>query len=308
MQRGISAEQWAAIRALREDAVPTFPLLAEATGFNVSTIRERAAREGWRKQPFQSAVQRKARETILERCRQDACSVLAWAEGRMTVLALLAAAEQEWPGDAGSGAGGRQDGVGRGSAGDGREDTGPASTDAAAGDGGWHDGAGGRAARETGKGGGAGNGPADVAGRNGTSGLDGARGAGRNGGGARAAGWHAADRSEAGFFATNDGALLAEKLERLGRLLARQVDAIIETAEFAGARLDRPGLDEIAALLRLSEKALALSGPARAAEDGQETRSDEELAAMLALLDERVVELARLHAEWLVGEKDRQGG
>ena len=60
--------------------------------------------------------------------------------------------------------------------------------------------------------------------------------------------------------------------------------------------------------LTFAEKALALSGPARAAEDGQETRSDEELAAMLALLDERVVELARLHAEWLVGEKDRQGG
>lgn len=104
-----------------------------------------------------------------------------------------------------------------------------------------------------------------------------------------------------------EGALLGEALERLGALLARQVDAIVDAAETVGARLDRQGIDEVAALLRLSEKALSLAAGGHGAEDAQETRSDDELAAMLALLDDRVVELAALHAEWLVAAKDRAG-
>ncbi|CAG0994613.1 hypothetical protein RHIZO_02441 [Rhizobiaceae bacterium] len=247
MQRGIGAEQWAAIRALREDALPTFPLLATATGFNVSTLRERASREGWKKQPFQSAVQRAARAMALERSRADPRAVLAWAEGRLTVLALLAAAERE----AEAGAPG-----------------GTASDDA-----------------ETGG--------ATEAGPSAAYGA--AYGAGAGGAALPAA-------------AAGEGALLGEKLEKLAGLLARQVDAIVDAAEGAGARLDRQGIDEVAALLRLSEKALSLAADGgRGADETQETRSDDELAQMLAALDDRVVELAHLHAEWLVAAKDRAG-
>lgn len=248
MQRGIGAEQWAAIRALREDALPTFPLLATATGFNVSTLRERASREGWKKQPFQSAVQRAARATALERSRADPRAVLAWAEGRLTVLALLAAAEREAEAAAPGGT---------------------ASDDA-----------------ETG-------GPTGAA----PSAGPGAKDAAGTGGAAVPAA------------AAGEGAALGEKLEKLAGLLARQVDAIVDAAETAGARLDRQGIDEVAALLRLSEKALSLAADGgRGADETHETRSDDELAAMLAALDDRVVELAHLHAEWLVAAKDRAGG
>ncbi len=244
MQRGIGAEQLAAIRALREDAVPTFPLLAVATGFNVSTLRERASREGWKKQPFQSAVQRAARVMALERSRADPRGVLAWGEGRLTVLALLAAAQRE-------------------------------AEAAAAGGTAWGD-------AETGGATGAGPGAADDA-------------AGAGGAAAPAA-------------TTGEGAALGEKLEKLAGLLARQVDTIVDAAGAAGARLDRQGIDEVAALLKLSEKALSLAPGGQGVQEEHETRSDEELAAMLALLDDRVVELARLHADWLVEGKDRQGG
>ena len=49
MHPPISAEQWTALRALREGAPPVFPLLASAASLYPSTIRERASREGWRK-------------------------------------------------------------------------------------------------------------------------------------------------------------------------------------------------------------------------------------------------------------------
>lgn len=248
MQRGIGAEQLAAIRALREDALPTFPLLATATGFNVSTLRERASREGWKKQPFQSAVQRAARATALERSRADPRGVLAWAEGRLTVLALLAAAERE--AEAAAAGGTAWDDAECGGATDAGPSAGPGAKDAA------------------------GTGGAAVP-----------------------------------MAATGEGAALGEKLEKLAGLLARQVDAIIDAAETAGARLDRQGIDEVAALLRLSEKALSLAADGgRGADETHETRSDDELARMLAALDDRVVELAHLHAEWLVAAKDRAGG
>ena len=49
MHPPISAEQWTALRALREGAPPVFPLLASAACLHPSTLRERASREGWKK-------------------------------------------------------------------------------------------------------------------------------------------------------------------------------------------------------------------------------------------------------------------
>jgi hypothetical protein len=58
MHPPVSAERWAAIRALREGEPPIFPLLAVATDLHPATIRERASLEGWRKQEFQSRIVR----------------------------------------------------------------------------------------------------------------------------------------------------------------------------------------------------------------------------------------------------------
>jgi hypothetical protein len=69
MPRTISATRWAAVRALREGAAPTYPLLAVATNLHPATIRERASLENWEKQPFQSS---KAREAWPGRARPAA--------------------------------------------------------------------------------------------------------------------------------------------------------------------------------------------------------------------------------------------
>jgi hypothetical protein len=58
MGQPVSAERWAAIRALREGEPPTFPLLATATDLHPATLRERASRENWEKQDFQSSIAR----------------------------------------------------------------------------------------------------------------------------------------------------------------------------------------------------------------------------------------------------------
>lgn len=60
MYRYVSLERWAALRALREGEAPTFPRLAAATDLNVTTIRDRASRYNWAKQPFQSLREREA--------------------------------------------------------------------------------------------------------------------------------------------------------------------------------------------------------------------------------------------------------
>lgn len=60
MVQPVSVERWAAIRALREGEPPIFPLLATATGLHPVTLRERASRENWKKQDFQSRTVRES--------------------------------------------------------------------------------------------------------------------------------------------------------------------------------------------------------------------------------------------------------
>lgn len=55
MVQAISAERWAAIRAVREGKPPTFSLLAAATDIHPATMREKASLESWKKQGFQSS-------------------------------------------------------------------------------------------------------------------------------------------------------------------------------------------------------------------------------------------------------------
>ena len=250
MQRGIGAEQWAAIRALREDAPPTFSALAAATGIKPATLRDRAAREGWLEQPLQGAARRRGRAMLLARWRADPLEIEGRVAGRIGATAVPAASGSAAIADLLAAAAGGMNGM-TGEAGR----TGEAAAES-----------------ETVVAGGISEGP----------GEDGATGAG-------------------------EGAALGERLERLAGLLARQVDRIVDRAEATGARLDRQGIDEVTALLKLSEKAPSLAAGGRGADETQETRSDDELARMLALLDDRVVELAHLHPEWLLAAGGRAG-
>lgn len=52
MHPPVSAEQWAALRALRMGEAPTFPRLSAASGLHVTTIRERASRDDWPKMRY----------------------------------------------------------------------------------------------------------------------------------------------------------------------------------------------------------------------------------------------------------------
>lgn len=55
MHPPVTAARWAALRALREGATPTFPRLAAAADLNPATIRERALRDNWPKRRSKAA-------------------------------------------------------------------------------------------------------------------------------------------------------------------------------------------------------------------------------------------------------------
>jgi hypothetical protein len=50
--RAVGATQWTALRELREGEPPTFSRLAAAAELHSATIRERALRDNWEKQPY----------------------------------------------------------------------------------------------------------------------------------------------------------------------------------------------------------------------------------------------------------------
>jgi hypothetical protein len=181
MNAPISAERWAAIRALREGEPPTFPLLATATDLHPATIRERASLENWKKQDFQSRIVREK-----------------WARQEPLVAPPMEMpAEGDAPADAGTG----------------------------------------------------------------------------------------------------------QRAVRLGDFVARRLAGIVARSEAYGGRLDKAEIDALNSMVRTAEKTETL---AREPITETGTTDDAELAARLEKLDERIVELAQAHAEWLVGEQYRQ--
>jgi hypothetical protein len=108
-----------------------------------------------------------------------------------------------------------------------------------------------------------------------------------------------------------DGALpqgedlsLDDVRRRLAEVLPRQLAQILTLAE--RGIVDKGRIDALLSMGRVLERSETL-----AAEQARETqkRSDEELAAMLERIDERIIELAEAYAERLVGrERERAAG
>lgn len=95
----------------------------------------------------------------------------------------------------------------------------------------------------------------------------------------------------------------AERLQWLHDFAVNKVAEIAVAAGRQGGRLDKGRLDAVLSMTRMVERSETLAQE-RAAE--KVTASDAELAARLRDIDDRIVELAEAHAEWLVSERDRQ--
>lgn len=86
---------------------------------------------------------------------------------------------------------------------------------------------------------------------------------------------------------------------RLAAVLPKQLGRIIALAE--RGRIDKAEVDALHSMVRVLERSEALSAePAKE----EQKRSDDELAGMLQLIDERIVELAVAHAGRLVHARD----
>jgi hypothetical protein len=91
----------------------------------------------------------------------------------------------------------------------------------------------------------------------------------------------------------------------IGALVMDEMRAILAAARTTG-RIDKARADALWSMIRVAERAGKLQ-PEKGQEE--ETRSDDELAGILARVDERIVELARDYAERLVAERlDGAGG
>jgi hypothetical protein len=96
---------------------------------------------------------------------------------------------------------------------------------------------------------------------------------------------------------------LEELRRRFADIVPRQLARIITLAE--RGVIDKASIDGLQSMARALEQTEALAGE-RAAE--QQKRSDDELAGMLEKIDERIVELAEVHAERLVAQRNWEGG
>ena len=94
----------------------------------------------------------------------------------------------------------------------------------------------------------------------------------------------------------------AERLQWLHDFAVNKVAEIAVAAD-AGGALNKARLDAVASMIRMVERSETLAQE-RATDN--ETGNDAELAASLRRLDERIVELAEAHAEWLVAGGYRQ--
>jgi hypothetical protein len=99
-----------------------------------------------------------------------------------------------------------------------------------------------------------------------------------------------------------DGELPPEELRaRLAAVMPKLLSRFVTLAE--RGNLDKPDVDAMLGVMRVLERAEALAAELAITE---QKRSDEELADLLKRIDDRIVELAEVHAERLVRERDRQ--
>jgi len=95
-----------------------------------------------------------------------------------------------------------------------------------------------------------------------------------------------------------------DPLGGLSRLLSRQAGLILNSAEAQNGVLNKAQLDALSSLIKLAEKFETLAQE-RAKEE--QTRSDDEVAAVLERIDDRIVELAEGYAEKLGAPKSDGG-
>jgi len=89
-----------------------------------------------------------------------------------------------------------------------------------------------------------------------------------------------------------------ERLARLVEFVVRQVETILTGAR--GGRIDKARIDAVTSMIRMVERAQNF---AREQAEAQETRSDENLAEIVARIDAQIITLARAYAEQLVAER-----
>jgi hypothetical protein len=99
-----------------------------------------------------------------------------------------------------------------------------------------------------------------------------------------------------------EGMSLEDVRKRLAEVLPRLLARIVDLAE--RGVLDKARIDALLATGRILEQ---LDAAAQVSASEQQKRSDDELAAMLERIDERIIELAQAYAERLGGTKHRDG-
>lgn len=92
-------------------------------------------------------------------------------------------------------------------------------------------------------------------------------------------------------------------LARCASLVARRVSAVIARAE-KGSRIHKTEIDALVAMMRMMERWEAL---AKERVKQEQAQSDEDLAAVLARINDRIVELARGLAAQLVAARGHAG-
>ena len=91
-----------------------------------------------------------------------------------------------------------------------------------------------------------------------------------------------------------------DRMARLAGFISRQLAIVLAVGEASGGLLDRAQLQLLAELAKLAEK---FKAPAAGQAAEKQKRSDAEIAEILKRVDDRIVELARGHAEWLVARQ-----
>jgi hypothetical protein len=111
-----------------------------------------------------------------------------------------------------------------------------------------------------------------------------------------------AEAASAGLPEIGEDVRLEDIRQRLADVLPRQLAQIVTLAE--RGIVDKGRIDALLSMGRILERSEAL-GEERAAD--KQKRSDDELAAMLERIDERIIELAQAYAERLGGSEHPEG-
>jgi len=100
--------------------------------------------------------------------------------------------------------------------------------------------------------------------------------------------------------------MLERRLAVLSNRLVSELEAISAEGSRAGGQYDKARIDAVSAMLRMVEKIGEAAHLFKRAEEKQ-NRTDEEMAAALQRINDRIVELARELADQMVRGKHQEG-